>query len=335
MRKLFVFITLVAILLSGCNSLSSSNSTNRVSEQTNNIKELSFLREDTVTLNVGKKSSTSYVNVSVRNRKEFSPSDVVFVSDNPEVATIHFTKDALTTYLYYEIVAVGPGETEVYAKSKDGNVESKHRKVIVPEPDKSIKVETVSEVETISIDKSATKLFLGESLSLKASVLPKDAKDRTVKWASSDESVAVVNSKGEVIAVSNGIAEITASTSNGVKDTVEISVDGTKRAMKLNVIRKRVDYDNIGSEWAYLNEINGERTRRIIMISIGDTLQLHSKYTEFDDMPDIGEAYATHTVTEDDFKNGFDVTMDVYVTENGGRNSGKSAHFVVTYKFFT
>jgi hypothetical protein len=47
----------------------------------------------------------------------------------------------------------------------------------------------------------------------------------------------------------------------------------------------------------------------------------------------VGEASSAYTVTEEDLQNGFDIVMDLYVTENGGRNSGKSAHFVVTYSF--
>ena len=68
-------------------------------------------------------------------------------------------------------------------------------------------------------------------------------------------------------------------------------------------------------------------------VAPGETLTLHTRISEDDDNPDVGENTARYTVTEDGLKNGFAVTMDVYVTENGGKNSGKSAHFVVTYTF--
>ena len=68
-------------------------------------------------------------------------------------------------------------------------------------------------------------------------------------------------------------------------------------------------------------------------VSVGDTLSFYSRYTESDQDPDVGEASQTYVVTEEDLQNGFSVTMDLYVTENGGRNNGKSAHFVVTYTF--
>lgn len=60
---------------------------------------------------------------------------------------------------------------------------------------------------------------------------------------------------------------------------------------------------SIGSEWSYDFQLNGER------------------------------ASLSHTVTEQDIANGFEKRMGVYVTENGGRNRGKSAHFAVTYTF--
>ena len=68
-------------------------------------------------------------------------------------------------------------------------------------------------------------------------------------------------------------------------------------------------------------------------VGVGETLSFYAQFTESDDIPDVGSATATHTVTEEDVINGFEVSMDLYVTENAGRNSGKTAHFIVTYKF--
>ena len=87
------------------------------------------------------------------------------------MAIIRFTKDALTTTLYYEIKAIGAGETEVYAKAKDGNVESQHIKVIVPQP---------IEVESISIDGIKVNLVLGDSFQLSCDVSPSKAADKTI-----------------------------------------------------------------------------------------------------------------------------------------------------------
>lgn len=63
-------------------------------------------------------------------------------------------------------------------------------------------------VERVTLDKQTASLTVGGSLTLKATVLPADATDKTVKWTSSNASATV--SGGTVKAVSAGSAEITA-----------------------------------------------------------------------------------------------------------------------------
>lgn len=69
------------------------------------------------------------------------------------------------------------------------------------------KSQTVA-VQSITLDKQTASLTVGGSLTLKATVLPADATDKTVKWTSSNASATV--SGGTVKAVSAGSAEITA-----------------------------------------------------------------------------------------------------------------------------
>lgn len=69
------------------------------------------------------------------------------------------------------------------------------------------KPQTVA-VQSITLDKQTASLTVGGSLTLKATVLPADATDKTVKWTSSNASATV--SGGTVKAVSAGSAEITA-----------------------------------------------------------------------------------------------------------------------------
>lgn len=116
---LFIF------LLAGCDDSNSGGDTQY------NIKSLSFFDTDTIELKVGDDKSGSYVKADVRKSGDFSSSDVIFVSENENVATIEFTNDALTTYLYYKVVAIGGGETYVYAKAKSGDAVSQKIKVIV------------------------------------------------------------------------------------------------------------------------------------------------------------------------------------------------------------
>lgn len=70
--------------------------------------------------------------------------------------------------------------------------------------------ETQVEVSSISLNTATIEMVEGETFSLVATVLPKDAEYDGVTWASSNASVASVNS-GTVSAVKEGTATITAS----------------------------------------------------------------------------------------------------------------------------
>lgn len=66
-------------------------------------------------------------------------------------------------------------------------------------------------VTSVSIGQTTAEMLIGETAQLNAMVLPGDATDRTVFWASSKQSVATVSSAGLVTAVGEGTATITAS----------------------------------------------------------------------------------------------------------------------------
>ena len=70
--------------------------------------------------------------------------------------------------------------------------------------------ETQVEVSSVSLNTATIEMVEGETFSLVATVLPKDAEYDGVTWASSNASVASVNS-GTVTAIKEGTATITAS----------------------------------------------------------------------------------------------------------------------------
>lgn len=189
------------------------------------------------------------------------------------------------------------------------------------------------EVESISLKGPENDLILGKHFFVNATIVPDNADDKSLTWNTSDESIVTVDQEGNLIAVGAGQATITACSANGVSSSHDIVVDGTQRVMSLRVTHPRDDDNNIGDDWSYTIQINGENPSKDYVLVIGEKLEFYAKITESDDNPDIGEAKTSHIVTEDDLMNGLTVFMDVYVKENGGRNSGKSAHFVVTYDF--
>ena len=66
-------------------------------------------------------------------------------------------------------------------------------------------------VESVTLDKTELALTVGgDDVTLKATVLPEDATDKTVTWTSSKTAVATVDATGKVTAVAVGEATITA-----------------------------------------------------------------------------------------------------------------------------
>lgn len=78
-------------------------------------------------------------------------------------------------------------------------------------------------VTSVTINKASIELTVGESSQLSATVLPSDAKDKTVSWTSSNQSVASVNSSGLVNALTEGTATITAS-AGGKSGSCQVTV---------------------------------------------------------------------------------------------------------------
>ncbi len=71
-------------------------------------------------------------------------------------------------------------------------------------------------VDSISVSPTENTLYIGDTCSLSANIMPSDATDKSVVWSSGDETVATVDSKGTVTAKGLGYAVITATTSNGL-----------------------------------------------------------------------------------------------------------------------
>lgn len=67
----------------------------------------------------------------VRGTRDFAISDLEFISTNENVATFTFDDVALTTYVYFNIEAISPGQTTIYAQTIDGLVQTEKITVTV------------------------------------------------------------------------------------------------------------------------------------------------------------------------------------------------------------
>ena len=64
----------------------------------------------------------------------------------------------------------------------------------------------------------------GESKKLTTTITPENATDKNITWKSSDESIATVNTTGEVNAKKYGTVDITATSANGKTSTIKINI---------------------------------------------------------------------------------------------------------------
>ncbi|MDP3446973.1 MAG: Ig-like domain-containing protein, partial [Eubacteriales bacterium] len=119
-----------------------------------------------------------------------------WTSSNPEVASVSAGK----------VIAASKGSAVIRADATDGS--GKFVSCVV----------TVSNIQILNVylDKSSLDLSEGDTASVVATVFPTNATTRTLKWTSSNTSVATVDSKGNVIAgATKGYAIITATATDG------------------------------------------------------------------------------------------------------------------------
>jgi hypothetical protein len=103
----------------------------------------------------------------------------------------------------------GKQQMSVVVIISDGNNERTSEYVaMVPNSINSI-IEII-EIESVIINAEKTRIVVGESLQLSASIMPDNATDKSVSWSSSNEEVAIVDDNGRVIGVNEGTTVITA-----------------------------------------------------------------------------------------------------------------------------
>lgn len=123
---------------------------------------------------------------------------VIWTVENSSVIEYVDNQDGSAT-----IKGLKVGTSKVTARTDDGGFMS------------SCNVTVGVGVEKIELDKSELSLKKGESASLKATIFPENASDKSLKWGSSDVSVATVDAYGNVKAEGNGEATVFVSSSDG------------------------------------------------------------------------------------------------------------------------
>ena len=119
------------------------------------------------------------------------------------------------------------GKVTITATAKDGFGAQKTRQITVVKPVK---------VSKVSVS-GASSVVTGKSVTLKATVAPSNASNKTVTWKSSNAKIATVNAKGVVKGVKAGTVTITATAKDGSKKkaTKKITVTKPVKVSKVSV----------------------------------------------------------------------------------------------------
>lgn len=95
-------------------------------------------------------------------------------------------------------------------------------------------IETIT-VTGVALDQTEATVGAGDTFMLDATVSPADATDKTVRWSSSDMSVATVDQQGNVTAVAAGETTITVKTTDGgYEASCKLTVEETSGAILIS-----------------------------------------------------------------------------------------------------
>ncbi len=136
--------------------------------------------------------------------------DVFWTSSDTDIATVNQKGKVTGKKL---------GTVTITATAMDGS-----------EVEASCEIQVVNPVTSVSLNKTTLSLLVGQTKKLKATIGPKNATIKTVKWTSSDPSVAIVDDDGEVIAIKAGATTVTA----------EAADNSGKKAMSYVTVYDRV-----------------------------------------------------------------------------------------------
>lgn len=211
------------IKAAAANGLTASCTVN-VSERTIPVQKITLDR-DTLGLTIGEKGTITATVLPA----DATDKTVNWSSDDNTVATVD--KGVVT--------AVSVGTAEITAMTPNGH--EAHCTVTVSKKPVS--------VTSITLDPTKLTLEPGQTETITATVSPADATDPSIKWTSSNESIATVDGKGLVTALKKGSTTIKAVTSNWIAAVCAVTVysedaddDGGLSVTKVPSLQGREDF---------------------------------------------------------------------------------------------
>lgn len=95
-------------------------------------------------------------------------------------------------------------------------------------------VTVIIPTKSVALDRTRASVYVGKSFTLKGTVSPSNATNKTLKWSSSDTSVATVSSSGVVTGVKGGSCVITCKNSGGQSAFCTVTVVQKVTGVTLN-----------------------------------------------------------------------------------------------------
>lgn len=163
-------------------------------------------------------SATIYLGKTLTLNAQVNPSG----ASNPAVIFTSSDKSIATVSSSGVVTPVKPGTVTITVTTVDGSFKD------------NCKVTVKRAVTGIRLDKAEAEVKSDTTLTLKATVTPSNATNKTVKWSTSNKKVATVSASGVVTPVGKGTATITAKTENGLKATCKVTVYQLVTGIKLS-----------------------------------------------------------------------------------------------------
>lgn len=170
------------------------------------VKEITA---EKVTINNIPTDDKLYIGESFQLTSTITPSNV----DNPAITWSSSDSTIATVDNKGNVALKASGNVKILATASNGvkgvwQVQVKERFVV-----------------SLDIDKTALVMLLGSTQELKASVTPSNATHPEIQWSTSDSSIVDVSADGTLTAVSCGNAVVTATSTNDISKSVEITVN--------------------------------------------------------------------------------------------------------------
>lgn len=182
-------------------------------------------------------------------------------------------------------------------------------------------------VQNVEIQNKAnfSELMVGESVKLNAIVQPENATSKDITWTSSNEQIAIVDSSGEVQAISEGKVTITAKSNNSKQDSLNLVIKRKPILVEKISINNSVSTMNVGDELnldIICTPENADNKEHTVNSSNTDVINV-----EANKIKAVASGKATITVTSRDGNatNSFDITViDVKIEEDANEGSVES-----------